>query len=67
MLDMQHGEFDLCEQMKCPALVKRADCEPKKCARLDAERMRVGAIYLIRPDGEEADFVAMLPDRRGGR
>jgi hypothetical protein len=61
MYDLQHGEHDLCEQMKCPLLLKPADCIPSQCKRLDEERRRVGSIYLIRPDGEEADFVAMLP------
>ena len=60
-LDVLHGDFDLCEQMGCPTLVKPPNCDPKTCARLDAGRMSRGAIYLIRPDGEQADFVAMLP------
>ena len=64
MVDLQHGEFDLCEQMRCPRLIKPPDCIPAKCKRLDDERKRQGAIYLIRPDGEEADFVAMLPRHR---
>jgi hypothetical protein len=67
VIDLHHGELDLCQQMECPMLVKPAGCMPSQCERLDTERKRRGAIYLIRPDGEEADFVAMLPDRRGGR
>jgi len=60
VIDLQHGEHDLCEQMQCPLLLRPNDCIPDQCARLDAERKRSGAIYLIRPDGEGADFVAML-------
>lgn len=62
--DLQHGEFDLCEQMLCPLLVKPERCRPETCAPLDAERKRRGAIYLIRPDGEGADFVTMLRKRK---
>ena len=59
MIDLLHGDFDLCEQINCPLLVKPPDCIPSMCVRLDVERRRRGAVYLIR--GEEADFVALLP------
>jgi hypothetical protein len=61
MLDLLHGEHDLCEQMHCPSLLKLPDCIPSQCARLDTERKRIGSIYMLRPDGIEADFVATLP------
>ena len=60
LIDLLHGDFDLCEQIACPLLVKPPDCIHATCARLDAERMRRGAVYMIRSD-EEADFVALLP------
>jgi hypothetical protein len=63
LIDLLHGDFDLCEQIACPLLVKPPDCIPATCARLDTERKRRGAIYMIRRDGEEADFVAMLRRR----
>ena len=60
MIDLLRGDFALCEQINCPLLVKPPDCEPATCARLDAERMRRGAIYLI--DAEDRkQFVALLP------
>ena len=63
MYDLQHGAFDFCAQMRCPLLVKPENCKPDECAHLDDERKRLGSIYMIRPDGEEEDFVAMLPRR----
>ena len=66
VLDLQHGAFDFCHQMQCPMLVKPEDCVPDQCARLDAERMRLGSIYLIRADGTDADFVTMLPGIKRG-
>ena len=65
MIDLQHGEYDLCEQMQCPLLLKPDGCIPSECKRLDVERMRRGAIYMIRPDGDQADFVGLLPTIRG--
>jgi hypothetical protein len=60
-VDLQHGAFDFCSQMKCPMLLKHDDCIPDQCVRLDEERMRAGAIYLVRPDGDSADFLGLLP------
>ena len=60
LADLLRGDFDLCEQIACPLLVKPPNCIPSTCARLDAERMRRGAVYMIRRDGDEADFVALL-------
>jgi hypothetical protein len=59
LADLLHGDFDLCEQIACPLLVKPPDCDPATCATLDTERRRRGAVYMIRGDG--ADFVALLP------
>ena len=65
VVDLQHGAFDFCQQMQCPALIKPEDCDPRDCVRLDAERMRLGAIYLLRQEpSDEADFVTMLPGVR---
>jgi hypothetical protein len=59
--DLFRGELDLCADMRCPTLVKPPGCTPAQCKRLDDERKRRGAIYLIRPDGTDADFVGLLP------
>jgi len=66
VLDLQHGAFDFCHQMQCPMLVKPDDCRPHECVALDTERKRLGSIYLIRPDGTDADFVTMLPGIKRG-
>lgn len=57
-------DFDLCADMKCPLIIKPLDCIPSQCKRLDDKRKQVGAIYMVRPDGEESDFVAMLPMKK---
>ena len=64
VINLQHGAFDYCQQMKCPTLLKSPDCNPDTCERLDEERKRRGAIYMVRPDGENADFVGLLPSVR---
>jgi len=56
---------DLCEDMECIFLVRQEQCrDSATCPRLDAQRMQRGSIYLVRPDGDAADFVGMLPRRR---
>ena len=59
-------DADLCEDMGCVFFVKQEHClGGDECPRLDAERMRLGSIYMIQPDGIEADFVTLLSRPRG--
>jgi len=59
MKDILKEDFTLCEDMKCPAIIKSDDCIPSQCQYLDDEFKRTGAIYFIDQNGEE-HFIVKL-------
>jgi hypothetical protein len=54
-------DAELCDDMGCPFFVKQERCQgPESCPRIDGERKRRGAVYML--DGDDREhFLGLLP------